>query len=275
MKNILQVTRLICTCMALAVGLPGCGGGGGGSGGNPVQVPITPPVVTNPAGEIRTDSIKSVQADTTYNLHVYLPNGYDANKAYPIIYALDGDSNYTTIADQLDKLQIKAIMVAIGRDELRTRDYNLPGAYTYYKFVTLDLIPYIEAKYKVAADKRTLEGHSFGGMFVGIALFLDRKGGRFFRNFVAQEGTYDIDATTTSTIAQLEQQVFDASGGQMPVTVILSDSLQQYFLMTRGLYAKLQARNYQGLTLKLMEYNQSHGGMFPDSLTDSLRILFP
>jgi enterochelin esterase-like enzyme len=166
-------------------------------------------------------------------------------------------------------------MVAIGRDDLRTRDYNLPGAYTYYKFLTLDLILYIEAKYKVASNKRTLEGHSFGGMFVGIALFLDRKGGRFFSSFVAQEGTYDIDATTTTTIAQLEQQVFDASGGQMPVTVILSDSLQQYFLMTRGLYAKLQARNYQGLTLKLMEYNQSHGGMFADSLTDSLRILFP
>ena len=48
---------------------------------------------------------------------------------------------------------------------MRTRDYNLPGAYTYYKFLTPDLIPYIEAKYKVAADQRTLEGHSFGGMF--------------------------------------------------------------------------------------------------------------
>jgi predicted alpha/beta superfamily hydrolase len=33
------------------------------------------------------------------------------------------------------------------------------------KLLTPDLIPYIEAKYKLAADQRTLEGHSFGGMF--------------------------------------------------------------------------------------------------------------
>lgn len=271
MTRVSQFALRACISMALAFGLPACGG----SGGSHFEVPVTPPVATNPAGETRTDSIKSAQADTTYNLRIYLPNGYDAAKAYPIIYALDGDSNYTTIASQMDKLQIKAVVVAIGRGDLRTRDYNLPGAYTYYKFLTLDLIPYIEAKYKVAADKRTLEGHSFGGMFVGIALFLDRKGGRYFSNFVAQEGTYDIDATTTATIAQLEQQVFDASAGQMPVTVILSDSLQQYFVMSRGLNDKLKSRNYQGLTLKLMEYNQSHGGMFLDSLSDSLRILFP
>jgi hypothetical protein len=147
MTRFIQFARVICIGLALSFGLLGCGGGA--SGGNHYEVPVTPPVVTNPAGEIRVDSIKSAQADTTYNLHVYLPSGYDATKAYPIIYALDGDSNYTTIAGQLDNLQIKAIMVAIGRDDLRTRDYNLPGAYSYYKFVTLDLIPYIEAKYKV------------------------------------------------------------------------------------------------------------------------------
>ncbi len=273
MTGFSQYTRIICVGFALAFGLQGCGGGN--SGGHQYDIPVPPPAAVNPVGETRVDSIKSVQADTTYNLRIYLPNGYDATKTYPIIYALDGDTNFTTIAGQMDKLQIKAIVVAVGRNDLRTRDYNLPGAYTYYKFLTLDLIPYIEGQYKVAAGKRTLEGHSFGGMFVGMALFLDRKGGRYFNNFVAQEGTYDIDATTTSTIAQLEQQVFDSSGGQMPVTVILSDSLQQYFLMSRGFNDKLKGRNYQGLTLKLMEYNQPHGGMFTDSLTDSLRILFP
>lgn len=272
MKSLSVFAKLGCAALALVFGLQGCGGS---SGGHQYDIPVPPPAAAIAMGETRVDSIKSVQADTTYNLRVYLPNGYDATKAYPIIYALDGDTNFSTIATQMDSLKIKAIVVAVGRNDLRTRDYNLPGAYTYYKFLTLDLIPYIEAKYKVTAEKRTLEGHSFGGMFVGIALFLDRKGGRYFNSFVAQEGTYDIDATTTTTITQLEQQVFDGSGGQMPITVVLSDSLQQYFLMSRGFNDKLKARNYQGFTLKLTEYNQSHGGMFQDSLTDSLRILFP
>jgi enterochelin esterase-like enzyme len=273
MRSFSHFVKITGIGIVLAFGLQGCGGGNGS--GNQYEVPVMAPVATNPAGETRVDNIKSVQADTTYNLSIYLPNGYDATKAYPIMYALDGDTNFTTIAAQMDKLQIKAIVVAVGRNDLRTRDYNLPGAYTYYKFLTLDLIPYIESRYKVAASKRTLEGHSFGGLFVGIALFLDRKGDSYFNNFVAQEGTYDIDTTTTTTIAQLEQQIFDASGGQMPVTVILSDSLQQYFMMSRGLNDKLKGRNYHGLTLKLTEYNQSHGGMFTDSLTDSLRVLFP
>ena len=79
-------------------------------------------------------------------------------------------------------------------------------------------------------------------------------------------------ATTTVTIEQLEQQVFDASAGQMSVTVILLYLLPQYFLMTRGLCARLQARNYQALTIKLTKYNHAHGGMFRDSLSDFLRL---
>lgn len=267
-------TAALCTLALILFGcVSGCGGGGGG--GARVEVPVTPPVAAIPSGELRTDSIQSNQLGVTYNLRIYVPNGYDASKAYPIIYALDGDTNYTAMAAQMDTQQVKALLVAVGRNDLRTKDYNLPGAYGYYKFLTLDLIPYIEAKYKVAAGKRTLEGHSFGGMFVGIALFLDRQGGRYFNNFVAQEGTYDIDATTTATIAQLEQQVFESSGGQLPVTVLLSDSLQQYFQSSRDLRAKLQARNYVGLNLQLKEYNQSHGVMFLDSFADALRVLFP
>mgnify|MGYP000258126431 CR=1 FL=1 len=35
-------------------------------------------------------------------------HGYDASKAYPIIYALDGDINYTTMAAQMDAQSVEA-----------------------------------------------------------------------------------------------------------------------------------------------------------------------
>ena len=91
------------------------------------DVPVlTIPVAAFPPGETRTDSVKSTQLDVTYNLRIYVPNDYDASKAYPIIYALDGDTNYTTMAAQMDALQIKALLVAVSRNDLRTKDYNLP-----------------------------------------------------------------------------------------------------------------------------------------------------
>jgi hypothetical protein len=45
---------------------------------------------------------------------------------------------------------------------------------------------------------------------------MDRAGGRFFNNFVALEGTFNIDPFTSSSIATMEQQMFDASGGRLP-----------------------------------------------------------
>jgi len=152
------------------------------------------------------------------------------------------------MAGILDAQGSKAILVGIGRSDRRTLDYNISGAPAFYNFITLDLIPSIEKQYRVRSTNRTLAEHSFGGLFVGLALFMDRAGGRFFNNFVALEGTFNIDPFTSSSIATMEQQMFDASGGRLPITLLMSGATCCYYGTTQELYNKICARNYQGFT---------------------------
>ena len=54
---------------------------------------------------------------------------------------------------------------------------------------------------------------------------MDRAGGKFFSNFAMQEGTFDIDAFTISTFANLEQHLYETANGQLPVTLVMSGAV--------------------------------------------------
>ena len=77
---------------------------------------------------------------------------------------------------------------------------------------------------------------------------MDRAEGRFFNNFVTLEGTFNISPFISSSIATMQQQMFDASGGRLPITLLMSDATCCYYGTTKDLYNKIYARNYQGLT---------------------------
>jgi len=104
---------------------------------------------------------------------------------------------------------------------------------------------------------------------------MDRAEGRFFNNFVTLEGTFNISPFISSSIATMQQQMFDASGGRLPITLLMSGATCCYYGTTQELYNKIRARNYQGLTSRLMEYSGSRDGMFEPSFKDAMRTLFP
>lgn len=258
--------------------LVSCGGGGDGSSGGSTR---PPPFTTPPAtGQTATLNISSAQVGTQYTIYTWVPADYASGQgSYPVIYALDGNDNFFRMANVLSDNQIKAILVAIGRGDRRATDYLLPGARNYYNFITLELIPFIEAEYRARSDNRTIAGHSYGGLFVGLALFMDRLGGRYFKNFVSQDGTFSVNAAAT---ADLEQQTFDNSGGQLPVTLIMSGAPCCYYADMSSFYDKLMNRNYQGLDAHRLPpyaegqtYNEGHIAMIMPSFADSMRILFP
>jgi hypothetical protein len=76
-------------------------------------------------------------------------------------------------------------------------------------------------------------------------------------------------------IATMERQMFDARGGRLPITLLMSGATCCYYGTTQELYDKICTRNYQGLTSRLMEYPDSHAGMFEPSFNDAMRTLFP
>ena len=89
------------------------------------------------------------------------------------------------------------------------------------------------------------------------------------------EGTFNIDPFTSSSIPTMEQQMFDASGGRLPITLLMSGDTCCYYGTTQEPHNEICARNHQGLTSRLVEYSGSHGGMFERSFKHALRTLFP
>jgi hypothetical protein len=85
---------------------------------------------------------KSKIMDVTYPYHVYLPASYANNtdKAYPIIYVMDGQWSFRGFAYSMERDNRDVIVVAIEQggpegSNRRMVDYRLPGAILYLDFL--------------------------------------------------------------------------------------------------------------------------------------------
>ena len=154
-------------------------------GGAPVAAQTVPP----PAA-LRGDAfrIESAEVGRAFDIHVRLPEGYDAAAArtYPTIYLLDGDTLFPILAANhlfltYDDGLPEAIVVGIaygGFDPAVNRrniDFQSPGegvapdaagAAAFQRFLKKELIPEIEGRHRSDASRRVLFGQSRGGAFV-------------------------------------------------------------------------------------------------------------
>ena len=154
-------------------------------GGAPVAAQTVPP----PAA-LRGDAfrIESAEVGRAFDIHVRLPEGYDAAAArtYPTIYLLDGDTLFPILAANhlfltYDDGLPEAIVVGIaygGFDPAVNRrniDFQPPGAGVpaeqagagaFQRFLKTELIPQIETRYRSDPLRRVLFGQSRGGAFV-------------------------------------------------------------------------------------------------------------
>jgi predicted alpha/beta superfamily hydrolase len=117
-------------------------------------------------------------------LNVFLPAGYDAaTQKYPVIYLLDGSAHEdylhaTGLFDFLATYGVMPATIVVGISNVdRRRDFTMPssdpadlkaaptsgGAAKFVAFLEQELIPYVEAHYRVS-DTRTLIGQSLAGL---------------------------------------------------------------------------------------------------------------
>ncbi len=133
------------------------------------------------------EEIQSVQLGEKRILNIYLPAGYHQNDttAYPVIYLLDGsaDEDFIHVAGLVQfysfpwiKRLPGAILVGIANVD-RKRDFTFPTTIEedktrfpttghsdkFIAFIELELIPFIENKYKTNQSK-TIIGQSLGGL---------------------------------------------------------------------------------------------------------------
>jgi predicted alpha/beta superfamily hydrolase len=129
------------------------------------------------------DTIRSTALGETRHLLVYLPNGYAAGEgAYPVVYLLDGPSNFKHTVGILHGLAEsgripRPIVVGISngdrwRDLTPSASPDAPtsgGSDRFLEFLASELVPWVDERYRTTGF-RVLWGHSLGGLFALYAL---------------------------------------------------------------------------------------------------------
>ena len=151
----------------------------------------------------------------TRSLLIATPEGYDQETdRYPVLYVLDGDENFVQAVGIVRSLRGSdrippMLVVGVGNTE-RTRDLTprteveneirfFPksgGADTFLKFISGELIPYVNGHYRTRPYK-VLVGHSLGGLF---AIYTLASSPTLFNAYIAIDPTlsWNDDAAVTN-----------------------------------------------------------------------------
>jgi hypothetical protein len=235
----------------------GCGGGGSGGGD----------------GSLQTLSITSQFNGTTYPLLIYTPPNSSAAAlaAMPVVYLLDGDSRFTTMSGIAAASGTQVIVVGIGNEALRSRDFVpvntcTPGGggnAAYFDFIRLELTPFIEKNVGGDPKRRILLGHSHGGSFVLYAIFAQAAGSHHFATYLASDSSIDCMSTTVYGW----EAAYAAANTSLPVRLHISYSANTANI---AFTQQMQTRNYPGLTFVSKFYVGGHIGMIPQAFTEAL-----
>ncbi|GAB3929870.1 alpha/beta hydrolase [Mucilaginibacter myungsuensis] len=150
---------------------------------------------TNTVKDSTNFKLYSKNVQDSFFISVQLPLAYpeQPKKKYPVVVLTDANFYYPMLAPVLQQyeqggLLPPMILVGIGyksfqaMDSLRQRDYLYPkaipsdemkapgGGQNFYRFITGELLPYINKNYPTMSTERTLLGHSFGGYFTLYSL---------------------------------------------------------------------------------------------------------
>lgn len=171
-------------------------------------VPVVTQAAPKPApvyeryGHIERFHITSKHTGRIYTIEIYRPAGYDAAKAWPALFMLDGDYAFqpaVALSDYMQRGEIaRHLIIGISYDApfggqlgaKRTPDFTPPlkdGVITkdvaapYYLFLKDELLPEVKRRVNVDAGQTTLWSYSLSGAF---ALWLNYYDPSLFRNYI-------------------------------------------------------------------------------------------
>lgn len=177
------------------------------------------------------DSVFSKLLNEQRQLMIYLPKGAkegkDTSMRYPVLYVLDGDTHFLSLAGMVDQLSdqggnavIPKMIIVCILNTNRTRDLTpyhidssefLPadmaketgGGENFTRCIKEEIIPFINTHYPVT-EYRALVGHSFGGIF---ALNVLAKHKDLFEDYIVIDPStwYDGRKFSTSVIDSLKK----------------------------------------------------------------------
>jgi hypothetical protein len=143
----------------------------------------------------------------------------------------------------------------------------------YHAFLTKELVPAIDARYRTDPAKRILSGLSSGGTIVFLSFAYEGAGPATFTQFWSTETAavngatgplYDAEASLASTVQ-----------GPVPLVLFLAGANAFNGPIVDGLYKQVASRHYAGLDLEEAMYATDHVGAdlpaFSEALTRFLK----
>ncbi len=229
---------------------------------------------------IVTDAVPSSIIGITYPLDIYLPAGYGGNTGgFPVMFVLDGEVRFPMMVEIVNQTALKVMIVGIRNVGRRNRDFMPVGPCTpdgggndlYYRFLTTELIPFIDENYKSDGVNRTLVGHSHGGTFAFYAMFSERSGARNFTGYVSVDASVGC---AQALLDSLEQVAADSTTDGMPIALHVSATREGNLGVVFPFVDKIIARSYPALELRRVELQGSHTGIVFPAFVDAVGFLY-
>jgi hypothetical protein len=183
---------------------------------------------------------------------------------------MDHELQFDVIRGYVEMYNIDAIIVSIGNlgSDRRFVDFDLPGAEPYFRFLTLELIPLVEAQYRVDHARRTLMGYSLSGLAAVIAIFEENPASRYFSGYVITDPSLQFH---TTELYNFEQRLWDTTHS-LPITVKhCSTSGGTPFADFPN---QIVSRGYTGLHYNFQVYTLSHAAVLAPCINDGLHYVF-
>jgi predicted alpha/beta superfamily hydrolase len=254
-----------------------------------------------------TETIKSTVLNEDRTYYVQLPQNFNENKKYPVVYVLDGGVLLNAVHIVHDYYyggyMPEMIIIGVANAKNRTRDlttskiterHGLPyneqngEADVFSDFLINELIPHIESNYPVT-KYRSIIGHSYGGLFAANMLvnYTD-----VFENYLLIDPSLDWDNQRLLKDFELElskrkfegKNIYLALGGQLhlqnkEITIEnVMDDTSEYTLFARsniGFYNLVKSQETSGLDMNWKYYkNDLHGTVPLPSILDGLKYFF-
>jgi predicted alpha/beta superfamily hydrolase len=242
-------------------------------------------------GQERTQTVYlySAQVKDSFELKISLVGPVDSSVPLSTVYYLDanlrsGRKLRQLLSDSVYSSHLRnTLFIGIGyKGEnyfIRSRDFIPPlyktiekagkqkatygHADQYYAFLTKELIPTIEKRY-VTNGRRTLIGHSYGGLFVFYTLFQQPQ---LFQNYIALSPSlwvnrgdiFHYEKAYYSQSKELEAYLYLSAGTK--------EGMNHVLRTTRKMERLLAKRAYAGLQLDYFEHKgKAHHTQVPVSL---------
>ena len=248
-----------------------------------------------PNSEMHLMSTETTQ-NRDYLLYIHTPEGYDQEKGnYPVLYLLDPWWDFPVVAGAQSGLVFDGvippmIIVGIGYagenpdvDQLRERDYtplsvpgndNMGDGAKFLAFIESDIIPFVEANYRVDKQYRVLAGSSYGGLFTLFTLF--EKPGLFQGHIAITPAVVWNNRWLFQREAQFyNQQKEPRLNSNLYMSVGDQDQLENFTNEALAFNALIKERPYKGFNYKFeLRKNESHASVKLGSFSQGLRHAF-